>query len=46
MSLHIMYVKKIMRLYNLSPKAVQNIHINKTGRKTVWSWRYHLKQRI
>ena len=32
-SLHITYVRKIMRLYNLSPKVAQKIHINKADRK-------------
>ena len=45
-SLHITYVRKIMRLYNLSPKVAQKIHINRAGRKAVWNWRYYLKRRI
>lgn len=32
-SFHIAYVRKIMRLYNLSPKVAQKIHINRAGRK-------------
>ena len=32
-SLHITYVRKIMRLYNLSPKVAQKIRINRAGRK-------------
>ena len=44
--LHITYVRKIMRLYNLSPKVAQKIHINRAGRKAVWNWRYYLKRRI
>ena len=43
---HITYVRKIMRLYNLSPKVAQKIHINRAGRKAVWNWRYYLKRRI
>ena len=34
-SLHITYVRKIMRLYNLSPKVAQKIHINRAGRKAL-----------
>ena len=34
-SLHITYVRKIMRLYNLSPKVAQKIHINRANRKAV-----------
>ena len=34
-SLHITYVRKIMRLYNLPPKVAQKIHINRAGRKAV-----------
>ena len=45
-SFHITYVRKIMRLYNLSPKVAQKIHINRAGRKAVWNRRYHLKRRI
>ena len=45
-SLHIKYVRKIMRLYNLSPKVAQKIHINRVNRKAVWNWRYYLKRRI
>ena len=45
-SLHITYVRKIMRLYNLSPKVAQKIHINRADRKAVWNWRYYLKRRI
>ena len=45
-SLHITYIRKIMRLYNLSPKVAQKIHINRAGRKAVWNWRYYLKRRI
>ena len=45
-SLHITYVRKIMRLYNLSPKVAQKIHINRANRKAVWNWRYYLKRRI
>ena len=43
---HITYVRKIMRLHNLSPKVAQKIHINMAGRKAVWNWRYYLKRRI
>ena len=43
---HITYVRKIMRLYNLSPKVAQKIHINRAGKKAVWNWRYYLKRRI
>ena len=32
-SLHITYVRKIMRLYNLSPKVAQKIHINRACKK-------------
>ena len=45
-SLHITYVRKIMRLYNLTPKVAQKIHINRADRKAVWNWRYYLKRRI
>ena len=45
-SLHITYVRKIMHLYNLSPKMTQRIHINRAGRKAAWNRRYRLKQRI
>ena len=45
-SLHITYVRKIMRPYNLSPKVAQKIHINRANRKAVWNWRYYLKRRI
>ena len=45
-SFHITYVRKIMHLYNLSPKVAQKIHINRAGRKAVWNWRYYLKRRI
>ena len=30
---HITYVRKIMRLYNLSPKVAQKIHVNRAGKK-------------
>ena len=43
---HITYVRKIMHLYNLSPKVAQKIHTNRAGRKAVWNWRYYLKRRI
>ena len=45
-SLHITYVRRIMHQYNLSPKIVQRLHINRAGRKAVWNWRYYLKWRI
>ena len=32
-SLHITYVRKIMHLYNLSPKVAQKRHIDRAGRK-------------
>ena len=35
-SLHITYVRKIMRLYNLSPKVARKTHINRAGRKAAW----------
>ena len=31
--LHITYVRKIMRLYNLSPKVAQKIHINRADKE-------------
>ena len=43
---HITHIRKIMRLYNLSPKVAQKIHVNRAGRKAVWNWRYYLKRRI
>ena len=45
-NLHITCVRKIMRLYNLTPKVAQKIHINRADRKAVWNWRYYLKRRI
>ena len=46
MNLHITYVRKIMHLYNLSPKVPQKIHINRANGKAVWNRRYRLKRRI
>ena len=43
-SLHITYVRKIMHLYNLTPKVAQKIHINRADRKAIWNWRYYLKR--
>ena len=31
--LHITYIRKIMRMYDLSPKKSQRVHINRAGKK-------------
>ena len=44
--LHITYVRKIMRQYNLSPKTPQKIHVNRAGKKAVQNWKYRFNKRV
>ena len=44
--LHITYVRKIMRQYNLSPKAPQKVHVNRAGKKAVQNWKYRFNKRV
>ena len=44
--LHITYIRKIMCMYNLSPKESQRVHINRTGKKAVQNWQYRFKKQV
>ena len=44
--LHITYVRKIMRQYNLPPKAPQKVHVNRAGKKAVQNWKYRFNKRV
>ena len=44
--LHITYIRKIMRMYDLSPKESQRVHINRAGKKAVQNWQYRFKKQV
>ena len=44
--LHITYIRKIMCMYDLSPKESQRVHINRAGKKAVQNWQYRFKKQI
>ncbi len=44
--LHITYVRKIMHLHGLSPKAPRKIHVNRAGKKAVQNWKYRFNKRV
>ena len=44
--LHITYIRKIMCMYDLSPKESQRVHINRAGKKAVQNWQYRFKKQV
>ena len=44
--LHITYIRKIMCMYDLSPKESQRVHINRASKKAVQNWQYRFKKQI
>ena len=44
--LHITYIRKIMRMHDLSPKESQRVHINRAGKKAVQNWQYRFKKQV
>ena len=44
--LHITHIRKIMRMYDLSPKESQRVHINRAGKKVVQNWQYRFKKQV
>ena len=35
-----------MRMYDLSPKESQRVHINRAGKKAVQNWQYRFKKQV